>query len=120
MLNHAVLLVRQHQLRACRERASAVYRPHLGWLVEEGHSFLSPTFLHLFVAFLFFILEFVASWELRHRDHLRSWKVSFLTSCHMICLILTSGNSRGTSLLTTGRGSMQLLYSVVLAPFIRA
>lgn len=71
--------------------------------MEEGHSFLSPAFLHLFVAFLFFILEFVALWELRLRDHLRSLKVSFLTSCHMVCLILTSGDSRGTSLLTPGR-----------------
>uniref|UniRef100_A0A8C0NZK2 Uncharacterized protein n=1 Tax=Canis lupus familiaris TaxID=9615 RepID=A0A8C0NZK2_CANLF len=54
----------------------------------EGLLFFNPIFLHFFF-FLFFILEFVALWELRPRDHLRSWKISFLTSCHMICLILS-------------------------------
>lgn len=86
----------------------------LGLACGEGLLIFKSYIPSLF-SFLFFITEFVALWELRPRDHLRSWKVSFLSSCHVICLILTSGNGIGTSLLTTQRGSMQLFYSMVLA-----
>uniref|UniRef100_A0A2K6AYE4 Uncharacterized protein n=1 Tax=Macaca nemestrina TaxID=9545 RepID=A0A2K6AYE4_MACNE len=61
---------------------------HLGWLVEKGCFFFSPTFLHFFFL-LFFVLEFIVLWDLRPRGHLRGLTVSFLTSCHMTCLTLS-------------------------------
>lgn len=82
--------------------------------------FFDPIFLHLFLP-VFHSWKFtIAFWELRPRDHLRSWKISLLASCHMMCLILSQWKWHRGQSANHMEGEMQLLYFMALAAFIES